>query len=301
MRNFCLILLPIFLSFSSNAQSLQGAYFGLPSPGQNAVVFAKGIVSRDAIEHSAPAFSPDGNIVLWGSVERGRSAYLLEMRQINGKWTKASPPSFADTLHDDFYPRFSPDGTQLYFSSRRPLPKGFPTSFDMWIWMVEKKENGWSIPVPLDTVVCDGTQYAHSVTKKGSIYFSFRKDGGKIFDIAKADKIGASYKKPQILSGGINSDNTEDGPYVSPDEKILIFESGKPGGYGSNDLYICFKTKKRTWSEPINMGPKINTAASERFAGISPDGKYLFFGSDRNGADVYWIEASIIQGLKPQR
>ena len=54
------------------------------------------------------------------------------------------------------------------------------------------------------------------------------------------------------------------------------------------------------------MGPKINSGKGERFAKLSPDGKYLFFGSYRDttggkvGADIYWIDAKIIDELKQQ-
>jgi hypothetical protein len=55
---------------------------------------------------------------------------------------------------------------------------------------------------------------------------------------------------------------------------------------------------------PVNMGPKINSGKGERFARLSPDGKYLFFGSVRNmsadnrGADIYWIDAKVIDELR---
>ncbi|MBA4054168.1 MAG: hypothetical protein C0490_05600, partial [Marivirga sp.] len=63
-------------------------------------------------------------------------------------------------------------------------------------------------------------------------------------------------------------------------------------------------TKDSRWGIPLNMGPKINSAGSERFARLSPDGKYLFFGSTRNssatnwGFDIYWIDAGVIDELR---
>ncbi|HTE28436.1 TPR end-of-group domain-containing protein [Flavitalea sp.] len=100
----------------------------------------------------------------------------------------------------------------------------------------------------------------------------------------------------------------EDGPYIAPDESFLIFESQRPGGIeGSLDLYISFKNKIGSWGIPVNMGPKINSGSSERFARLSPDGKYLFFGSSRNmsdtnwGFDIFWIDAKVIDELKKDR
>lgn len=297
-----LMLFQILLIAQGNPSiKLQGKYFGLKPPEMTAELFAKDIISTAAYEHSAPAFSPDGKTVLWGIVERGKPSRLLEMRQKNGVWTAPTSPSFASSTSDDFYPRFSPDGKKLYFSSRRSLPAGFPELKDMWIWVAEKTANGWGEPAPLAPVIMDGTEYAHSVSKKGNLYFSFRKKDGRIFDIAYAKKIGNQYKAPEILGNGINSEETEDGPYVAPNESFLIFESSRAGGFGSNDLFICFKDKNGNWDAPKNMGDKVNTANSERFASLSPDGKYLFFGSDRSGtSNIYWIDAKIIKELKKQ-
>jgi hypothetical protein len=55
------------------------------------------------------------------------------------------------------------------------------------------------------------------------------------------------------------------------------------------------------------MGPKINTKYSERFARVSPDGRYLFFGSNRRQEknnlyfDIYWIDAKIIDEIKSNK
>jgi Tol biopolymer transport system component len=280
---------------------LKGKYLGLPTPSLTAETFAKGIVSTDEYEHSAPAFSSDGKIMIWGLVSRDKPSYLLEMRQQpDGTWTTPQAPGFQNSAYDHLYPRFSPDGKKLYFTSRRPLPQGFPPLKDAWIWVTKLNDGSWTEPVPLDSSVFEGYELAHSHSKKGSLYFSFRKEGGRIFDIGFSGKKNNKYQPIQIAGDGISTSAYEDGPFISPDEKYLIFESSRPGGFGSNDLYICFKEKNGKWSAPINMGDKINTNKSERFAGLSPDQKYFFFGSDRNGSsDIFWIDAKVISDSKP--
>jgi hypothetical protein len=54
-------------------------YLGQVPPQYQAVLFAKGIVSTDAYEHSAPAFSPDGTRVLWTIMRSDYTGYLVEM------------------------------------------------------------------------------------------------------------------------------------------------------------------------------------------------------------------------------
>lgn len=48
-------------------------------------------------------------------------------------------------------------------------------------------------------------------------------------------------------------------------------------------------------------GGQVRTASAERFAKVSPDGKYLFFGRNTgSGFDIYWIDSGIIDELKKQ-
>jgi Tol biopolymer transport system component len=305
MKNILCIILAILFSMAFTRMPyqvrLEGKYLGQPLPGDIPVLFAKGIVSTDSIEHSAPAFSPDGKRVLWTVINRPQPAFILESRFENGVWTVPTKTSFSSADADDFYPSFSIDGKTLLFSSRRKSPPGYPVNKDMGIWKVERKGNDWGAPMPFDTTVSTGVEYAHSISRNGTIYFSFRKDGGRTFDIACAKKQGDHYLPIEILPAGINSTSYEDGPYIAPDESYLIFESGRPGGVeNSIDLYISFKKKDKKWSAPLNMGSKINTKSAERFGKVSPDGKYFFFGSNRDGIffDIFWMDAGIIKELR---
>jgi len=280
---------------------LKGKYIDDLLPGSEARVFAQGVISTEAYEHSAPAFSPDGKTVIWGIVERDKPSWLLEMDKVNGVWTKPSVVSFSAKTSDDMYPFFSVDGRKLYFCSRRPLPSGTPVN-DLRIWITERSSSGWSEPYPLDSAVSAGYEYAHSMSSKGDLYFSTRKviDGKPKWSIYVSKFADNKYQLPGKLSAEINDGSYVDGPFISRDASFLVFESDRPGGLGSNDLYICFRQKDGELGAPKNMGPKVNSSFSERFAGMSPDGKYFFFSSNRGGAlpDIYWIDASFIKDLE---
>ena len=280
-------------------------YFDRKPPGMTAELFAPGIISTYSFEHSSPAFSPEGSVVLWTVVDRNFRASMFEMKYEQGKWSSPGRPTFADSTADDYYPSFSPDGKRLYFSSRRKLPLGYPDLRDMQLWEVERNQNGWGTPVPVDTTVSQGSDYAHSITSNGTIYISSALGGGTNFNIRKAENKNGSFSKPVVLPYNINGTGYEDGPYIAPDESFIIFESDRPHETdGFIDLYISFKNEEGNWTLPVNMGPKINSPFAERFARLSPDGKYLFFGSNRTqstdnwGFDIYWIDAKVIDELR---
>lgn len=80
---------------------------------------------------------------------------------------------------------------------------------------------------------------------------------------------------------------------MSADGNILILSMERSDSYGNNDLYICHKLGVNHWSEPKNLGSKINTPARETTPFISEDGKRIFFSSNRNGTlggnDIFYV------------
>jgi len=78
-------------------------------------------------------------------------------------------------------------------------------------------------------------------------------------------------------------------PSISKDGKYLFFASDMPGGQGGSDLYSC-ELINGDWSAPVNLGPKVNSPASENYPYSHPSGK-LYFTSNRPGGfgnlDVY--------------
>jgi hypothetical protein len=113
------------------------------------------------------------------------------------------------------------------------------------------------------------------------------------------------------LGSEINGHRNEGFPFIAPDESYIIFSSFRPGSYGLGDLYVSFRRDDGAWTEPSNLGSKINSAAKDRFPHVSLDGKYFFFNSNRvsilnakpipdGPGNVYWVDAGFIKELKPK-
>jgi Tol biopolymer transport system component len=70
-----------------------------------------------------------------------------------------------------------------------------------------------------------------------------------------------------------------------------------------SQLLISFKGKDGSWSEPRNLSEKLKTEGSDSMARVTPDGKYLFFQSNRSDSGVsrglYWVDARVIEELRP--
>jgi peptidoglycan-associated lipoprotein len=80
-------------------------------------------------------------------------------------------------------------------------------------------------------------------------------------------------------------------PTLSPDGTKMVFAMDDPKGLGGKDLWLVTWVKRsKTWSDPINLGPTINTAQDEMFPYFLDD-TTLYFSSDGHlgygGLDVF--------------
>lgn len=269
-------------------------------PDSLPVIFAKGIISTSNYEHSSPMFSPFYDEIYWSiriNGEYGREIIKYITKE-KDNWSEAKVPSFSIEGKGDLYPTFSSDGKELFFTSDRLIPTS-ADSINRFIWKIKKNRNGWSEPkiVGFDSLDI----YGLSISSKGSLYFMAQKPidrGTSKYDIYTSKIENEKYTTPEIVKHPVSTEYYEDCPFISKDDKFLIFESNRPGGFGKLDLYLSIKNEDGSWSQPKNLGKLINSDSSERFPYISPDGKYFFFGSDRTGNfDIYWINASIIYKL----
>jgi Tol biopolymer transport system component len=260
-----------------------------------AELFAPEILSTDANEFNA-AFTPEGDAVYFtGEREQGQDIMVIEKK--NGIWQQRKPATFSDSCRD-VDPFITHDGNKLFFSSNRPVD-GKNSQKDCDFWYAEKLPSGkWSEAKHLDNPCTPGKDDFYYVSSRdGSIYYSIFEDGkGDIYYISSKQRD----QTPIRLNPPINTEYNEHDPYIAPDREYLIFTSDRPGGFGSADLYICFKQVGETWSDPINMGAAINSDEYDYCAILSHDQKYLFFSSSRSGnGDVYWVDAKVIKDLKP--
>ncbi len=83
---------------------------------------------------------------------------------------------------------------------------------------------------------------------------------------------------PVNVGSTINSANNEWAPSISADGLSLYFSSDRPGGYGTDDIWVTTRpTVSDPWGEPVNLGPLVNGWDHDGAQYISPDGLELYF------------------------
>lgn len=219
-----------------------------------------------------------------------RKETIIFSKKVKDKWTSPKVASFSGEFYDGG-PFFSHDGTKLYFYSKRPVDKNSKSETSGEIWFVLKQGENWGDPKHIELDL-EGEKLFFSMSNNNNIYFTsgfgYRGIGGGSVDIYCAKFINGIYAKPERLPGVINSEQfVESDPFISPDEKSLIFYSlERPENIGQYDLYICNQNENGQWTKPTNLGSQINKGVAR----FPPDGRYLFFVKS-NG--VYWIDYSI--------
>jgi len=120
-----------------------------------------------------------------------------------------------------------------------------------------------------------------------SLYYHSNRPGGSgNWDIWVSTRpaVDDDWSEPENLGEQVNSASYDGFPCISADALSLFFDSLRPGGEGSYDLWMS--TRKSThdhWPAPVALGSVVNSEHNDRRASISRDALSLYFGSNRPG------------------
>ena len=139
-------------------------------------------------------------------------------------------------------------------------------------------------------------EYSPIISSDGNtlIFTSNRGEGPKgaqnLEDIYVTYKNGTSWSEPKKLSANINTEYNDAAASLSPDGKTLFLYYEE----GAGDIYTS-TFDGQDWSKPQPLNKNINTSQYwETCASVSPDGKKLYFASNRPGGigelDIYVSE-----------
>lgn len=221
--------------------------------------------------------------------------YISNYDSTNKKFGVADEvPGSINTKAHDACTSISPDGKQIYIY-KNDINDKESMGGDIF---VSKVSNGkWRSPEPIGKPIASSYWEGGACISpdgKKIFFFSERNGGLGRSDIYSVEKINKKeYGKPINLGAPVNSAFDEGGMFLAPDGKTLFFCSNGPASMGSYDVFkTVFENGK--WSEPINLGYPINSAAKEGQLTISADAKYAYVSSERKGglgeSDIYKID-----------
>lgn len=220
-----------------------------------------------------------------------------------------NPVNLGDSINtrfDEYFPSISANGQVLVITSRIPNNQSVEYSQrnsqeDFFISHLEKGE--WrkiqNLGSPVNT---HGNEGAQSLSADGlKMFFT---SCGRIYghgscDIYYSQIIKNRWINPINLGAPVNTQYWESTPSISADGHSLFFSSNRPGGFGKMDIWKSSIKPDGSWTEPMNLGPQINTQGDELSPFIHSDGRTLYFSSDgltgMGGFDLFMIHKDSLE------
>jgi hypothetical protein len=276
------------VSIQEDDTPLTGPYLGQTPPGLTPEPFAPGIVNTTEWG-DAGGFSLDMNefyVTRWRHTRDAKEPEFATFKRVGNRWHKSVIKGRFDR------PFHAPDGKTLHYDSKYK----------------ERTENGWSELKSLGPAFEEIQIMGLTSSATGTLVLDER--GGPEGDgiLRYSRLINGKHEDPKPFGKAINTGTWNAHPFIAPDETYIMWDGERTGGYGDNDIYISFRQSDGSWGEAINLGDTINTASEEGGPKVTPDGKYLFFnrmvprapGDPNLQSDLYWVDAQIIEDLRPK-
>jgi hypothetical protein len=173
--------------------------------------------------------------------------------------------------------------------------------FDIWVsWRAHTHDDfAWQPPVnlgaPVNTSGADvGPNYFENDDLGiPMLYFVSSRPGGFGFlNIWVSELTANGSFGPPVMVTELNNPVGSITPSIRHDGLEIFIASSRVGTFGMNDLWVSTReTVSAAWSEPVNLGPAVNSAFNETFPSVSSDRQSLYFQSNRpggfGGADIY--------------
>jgi len=202
--------------------------------------------------------------------------------------------SIINTKYTEYNPVVSADESVMAYTALRPNTGKTRTGdkFIEEIYITYNINGAWSEPkvVPIAHDYNVGTAGISADGQKMLIFMGGASDPGGLYQISKA--AGDTWSKPSLLTPTLNTPKyLESTASITPDGKTIYFASDRLGGQGGLDIYRTSLQANGSWSNPVNLGPEVNSKANEDAPFIHPDQKTLFFTSDGHnsmgGRDIF--------------
>ncbi len=206
-----------------------------------------------------------------------------------------------NTEFNEIAPVYNEQCNTIMFASARPTcvggkinKKGKPDevngTYTYDIFMSQLVNGTWCLPLNLGTESNTASHEKPACFLPGDKQIYITKTENKDNDNLVTVKYNTSWKIEATLPEPVSSNMQEQSCTITADGKNLYFVSNRAGGVGGMDIYVSFRAPNGNWSEPKNLGPRVNSPYDEQSPHITKEGE-LYFSSNNNnsigGFDVF--------------
>lgn len=213
---------------------------------------------------------------------RGSDIYYSTRATESSAWGTPMPAPFAMAAIDTS-PEITPDGLVLLFGSDR----GAGMRLDIYFTARASRMGSWTSPDAIATINHTSFDELPGSVNVDASRITLSSDrngmGTDLYESIRMGALGTPYYPPVRMP---LSTSVDDGaPFLTSDGLTLYYASG-PGG--SRDLFVATRA---TLADSFTTGTRIdelNTPSNDSDPWVSPDGREIYFTSDRDGALRIW-------------
>ncbi len=253
--------------------------------------FDEAIASYKDFLRLIPKDHPDRQVIR-NKIMRASTGLRIPGRRMDVMVENMGPD--INTRGNEIRPLFSPNiPERIYFSSNRQGATGGMTDlmgvpdtvfghYSSDMYMADLSGGEWvnirHINQDLNSPIHD---LALDFSNQGRVLYYFRGfslEVGRVFtdtfgiERSEAGKL-APFDSPFVPELG-------DQGLTFVNDSTILFASNRPGGYGGFDIYMAMR-RNGEWSEPLNLGPEVNSEYDELDPFMTAGGRELFFSSNR--------------------
>jgi OmpA-OmpF porin, OOP family len=290
------------------------------NPALKAQLESLGPLINSSYGEISPYITPDGSKIFFIREDHPNNTLVGETQDV--WWCKLQNDSVITQAKHLGFPFNTIENNSINFQSadgQLRMVKGVYDKFGQYVksgysYMTYSAE-GWSDPKPMNirkyAKMAKGRYVGMCLAPSGNVMilsFSEKKrhETSELYISKRVND--KTWTKPVKMKGTLDGDFA---PFIAADNKTMYFSSYARGGYGNADIFVTKRLDDTwlNWSEPVNLGDKINTKDWDAYFKVSPTGRYAFMVSAVGGnSDLYRLplfskdpqkEAVIVEAAKP--
>ncbi|WP_133257102.1 OmpA family protein [Hymenobacter edaphi] len=269
-------------------------------------------INEPRTRETSPRVSPDGRQLYFArDVQSGQPGQNLDIfvaqRQPDGRYAETRSLGFPlNNEGNNAVESITPDGNtallmNLYQPDGHPRPERGAS-------LARRRPDGqWGVPEPVRfRALPPAAQRADYFLAAGGTTMLLALDAPS--HPQKCDLLVShltprgDWTEPKPLGPTINTPGDDYAPFLAPDGKTLYFASGGHPGFGGDDIFVSTRLDETwtKWSEPLNLGPGINTLQDDGYFSVTAAGDYAFLVGSNEQGDYDLFRVTLPPALRPK-